>query len=156
MVNGIAEPAGVLEHPQPHGGVLVGRAEVRPARARSNSRVDVVSSIIPIDGATGLSRCSSSHVMTPGVEVRQQPGLLQHPDRHRAHVGQRASRSRASSSHSRASGQRSSGRSPRVNSASLQPSAAPCAGDVEHLVGGQERRLARPAQLARASSTNVQ
>ena len=52
--------------------------------------VDVVSSIIPMDGATGLSRCISSQLITPGVEVRQQPGLLQHPDRHRPQVGQRA------------------------------------------------------------------
>ena len=125
VVNGTFEPAGVLEHPQPDGGVLVGRAEVRPARL-SNSRRDVVSSIIPIDGATGLSRCSSSQRHDAGVEVRQQPGLLQHPDRHRPHVGQRRVVAVRVAATPRAAGQRSSGRSPRVNSASLQPSAAPC------------------------------
>ncbi len=33
----------------------------------------VVSSIIPIDGATGLSRCSSLHVMTPGLRWGSSP-----------------------------------------------------------------------------------
>ncbi len=38
-----------------------------------NSRVDVVSSIIPIDGATGLSRFISSHDMTPGLRCGSSP-----------------------------------------------------------------------------------
>ena len=44
---------------------------------------------MPIDGATGLSRDSSDQRHHAGVQVRQQPGLLQHPDRHRPHVVQR-------------------------------------------------------------------
>ena len=39
----------------------------------SNSRRDVVSSIIPIDGATGLSRFSSSHDITPGLRWGSSP-----------------------------------------------------------------------------------
>ena len=35
--------------------------------------VDVVSSIIPIDGATGLSRCISSQVITPGFRCGSSP-----------------------------------------------------------------------------------
>ena len=39
----------------------------------SNSRRDVVSSIMPIDGATGLSRESSDHDMTPGFRCGSSP-----------------------------------------------------------------------------------
>ena len=35
--------------------------------------VEVVSSIIPIDGATGLSRCISCHVITPGLRCGSSP-----------------------------------------------------------------------------------
>ncbi len=55
----------------------------------SKSRREVVSSIIPIDGDTGLRRVISSHDMTPGLRCGSRPGLLQHPHRHRADVGQR-------------------------------------------------------------------
>ena len=37
------------------------------------SCVEVVSSIIPIDGATGLSRCISSHDITPGLRCGSSP-----------------------------------------------------------------------------------
>ena len=39
----------------------------------SNSRREVVSSIIPIDGETGLSRLSSSHDITPGLRCGSSP-----------------------------------------------------------------------------------
>ena len=39
----------------------------------SKSRRDVVSSIIPIDGETGLSRFISSHDMTPGLRWGSSP-----------------------------------------------------------------------------------
>ena len=39
----------------------------------SKSRREVVSSIIPIDGATGLSRFSSSHDITPGFRCGSSP-----------------------------------------------------------------------------------
>ena len=39
----------------------------------SNSRVDVVSSIIPIDGATGLSRDISDQLITPGFRWGSSP-----------------------------------------------------------------------------------
>ena len=38
-----------------------------------NSRVEVVSSIIPIDGATGLSRWISAQDMTPGLRCGSSP-----------------------------------------------------------------------------------
>ena len=148
VVNGTASRPASSSTRSRTAGSLSGEPKCGPPRL-GHSRVDVVSSIIPIDGATGLSRWISSQVMHAGVEVRQQPGLLEHPDRHRPQVGQRRVVAVRVAATPRATGQRSSGRSPRVNSASLQPSAAPCAGDVEHLVGGQERRLARRAQLAR-------
>ena len=44
---------------------------------------------MPRDGATGFSRCRSDQRHDPGVEVRQQPGLLEYPDGHGAHVGER-------------------------------------------------------------------
>ncbi len=39
----------------------------------SNSRREVVSSIIPIEGETGLSRFSSSHDITPGLRCGNSP-----------------------------------------------------------------------------------
>ena len=39
----------------------------------SKSRREVVSSIIPIDGETGLSRLSSSHDITPGLRCGSSP-----------------------------------------------------------------------------------
>ena len=39
----------------------------------SNSRREVVSSIIPIEGETGLSRFSSSQVITPGLRCGSSP-----------------------------------------------------------------------------------
>ena len=44
---------------------------------------------MPIDGATGLSRCSSAQDMTPGFRCGSSPVALQHQDRHRADVGER-------------------------------------------------------------------
>ncbi len=38
-----------------------------------NNRREVVSSIIPIDGATGLRRCRSDHDMTPGLRCGSSP-----------------------------------------------------------------------------------
>ena len=38
-----------------------------------NSRVDVVSSIMPNDGATGLSRCRSDQLITPGLRCGSSP-----------------------------------------------------------------------------------
>ncbi len=38
-----------------------------------HSRVAVVSSIMPMDGATGFSRCRSVHVITPGFRCGSSP-----------------------------------------------------------------------------------
>ena len=39
----------------------------------SNNRRDVVSNIIPIDGATGFSRDNSDHDITPGFKCGNNP-----------------------------------------------------------------------------------
>ena len=155
VVNGIDGAAGVLEHPQPDGRILVRGAEVRLARL----------------GPQPLRRRLQHHPhrrrdrleplqLRPGhhagVEVRQQPGLLEHPDRHRPHVAQRrvvAVRRRATRA---ASGQRSSGRSPRVNSASLQPSAAPWRGEVDAPRPGVRNSPSPSARSRPGVVTNVQ
>ena len=83
-----AAPAGILQNPQAHGRVLVRAAEVRPAPLgkqalgggfqhhphRRRDRLEPLE-VLPAQHA--------------GIQVRQQAGLLQHPDGHRAHVGQR-------------------------------------------------------------------
>jgi hypothetical protein len=58
--------AGVLEHLQAHGRTLSGL----PACAGTSA---VVSSIIPREGATGLSRWSSAQLITPGLRWGSSP-----------------------------------------------------------------------------------
>ena len=88
VVNGMFDAPGVLEHAQPHRGVLVRRAEVRtvrifeqPPRRRlehhAHRRRDRLEPL----------QLGPRH--DAGIQVRQQPGPLQHQDRHRAHVGKR-------------------------------------------------------------------
>lgn len=67
-----ADAAGVGEHAQPHVGVFVGRPEVGLAGV-SKRRRDVVSSIIPSEGATGARRVSSAQLMTPGLRWGSRP-----------------------------------------------------------------------------------
>ena len=43
-----------------------------------HSRIEVVSSIMPIDGATGLSRCISIQDITPGFRCGSSPVSLEH------------------------------------------------------------------------------
>ena len=43
---------------------------------------------MPIDGATGFNRCSSSQLITPGFRCGRSPVLFEHEDRHRAHIRQ--------------------------------------------------------------------
>ena len=72
MVNGIVlRPASSSTRTRTAGS-LSGEPKCAPPGS-SNSRREVVSSIIPIDGATGLSRCSSSHDMTPGFRCGSSP-----------------------------------------------------------------------------------
>ena len=134
-----ADPAGVGEHPQPYRRLLVRRAVVRPrpgwttaARGRLQHHAHARR-----DRPQPLQLRPGQHAR---VQVRQQPGLLQHRDRARPAGSPLWSRSRARRATSRAAGQRSSGRSPRVNSASLQPWAAPGPGDRQDLVAVEERR----------------
>ena len=56
---GNREPSGVLEHLKSDGWLLVRRSVVRLDLVRSTAGRWSVSSIMPIDGATGLS-CTSS------------------------------------------------------------------------------------------------
>ena len=53
-------------------GSLSGEPKCAPCGS-VNSRVEVVSSIMPIDGATGLSRCRSAHDNTPGFRCGNNP-----------------------------------------------------------------------------------
>ena len=66
-------PPGVLQHPQPHGGLLVRASRSAGRPVSDHSRVAVVSSIMPIDAATGLSRWISSQVSTPGLRWGSSP-----------------------------------------------------------------------------------
>ena len=79
--------------------------------------------------------------------MRQQAGLLEHPDRHRAHVVQRRVVA-ALVEPLPASCQRSSGRSPSVKSASLQPSSAPRRATSRISSGSMNMPLPCRAQLA--------
>jgi LPPG:FO 2-phospho-L-lactate transferase len=81
-------PPGVLEHPQADVRVLVRAAEVRLAALLEQ----------PPGGRLQHHPHRGRHRLQPleflpgqdaGVEVREQPGLLQHPDRHRPHVAER-------------------------------------------------------------------
>ncbi len=90
----------------------------------AHRRVAVVSSIMPMEGATGLSRWRSVHDMTPGLRWGSSP-VSSSTRIAMARTYARVSSYPSASSHSRASGHRSSGRSPRVNRASLQPVSAP-------------------------------
>ena len=81
-------PARVLQHPQPHRRVLVRAAVVRPAPVGEQ----------PGRGGLQHHPHRRRHRLEPGevlpgeharVQVRQQAGLLQHPDGHRPDVGQR-------------------------------------------------------------------
>ena len=88
VVNGTFERPASSSTRSRTAGSLSGEPKCAPCGS-SNSRRDVVSSIMPIDGATGLSRCSSAQRHHAGVQVRQQAGLLEHQDRHRPDVGER-------------------------------------------------------------------
>ena len=90
----------------------------------SNRRRDVVSSIIPIDGATAFNRFISAQLITPGLRCGRRP-VSSSTTIAIARTYSKVDSKPASASHSFASGHRSSGRSPRVNSASLQPIDAP-------------------------------
>ena len=144
---GDREAAGVLEDPQPDGGVLVGGAEVglalgleQPARGGLEHHPH-----------RGRDRLEPVHLLPrhdAGVEVGQQPGLLEHPHRHRADVGERgvvALRVEPL---------------PGLGPAVLGPVAegeqrleaaqlGALAGDLEDLVGGEERLAALAGGLAR-------
>ena len=69
-------------------GSLSGLPKCGPPRS-VNSRDAVVSSIMPMEGATGLSRWKSCQLEHARVQVREQAGLLQDPDGHGPDVGQR-------------------------------------------------------------------
>jgi hypothetical protein len=109
---------------------------------------------MPIDADTGLSRWSSSHDRTPGLRWGSRPvssSTRIAMARRYASVESKP----CASSHSAATGHRSSGRSPRVNSASLQPSAAPARAMSSTSSG--ERKGALPWARSRPGVvTNVQ
>ena len=145
VVNGTAERPASSSTRSRTAGSLSGEPKCGPPGS-DHSRVAVVSSIMPIDAETGLSRWISSQVSTPGVEVGEQAGLLEHPDRHRPQVAQR----RVEAVRVQPLG----GDGPAVLGAVAEGEQRLLAAhrragprDVQHLVGGEERRLALRAQL---------
>ena len=138
---------GVLQHPQPDGGLLVRGAEVRAAglRPQPGRRRLQHHAHRGGDRLEPLDLLPGQHAR---VEVGEQPGLLQHPDRHRPQVAQR----RVEAVRVQPLG----GDRPAVLGAVaegeqrlLAAHRRAGAGDVEHLVRRQERRLALRAQLPR-------
>ena len=105
-------------------------------------------------GATGFSLLISAHDNTPGFRCGKQPGLLQHQDAHRTHVLQR--RVVAGLVQPRPClWPPVLGPSPSVNSASLQPRAAPSRATLS--TSSAERNGACPLFLNRVGVvTNVQ
>ncbi len=141
------EPAGVLQHPQPHLRVLVRRSVVRLAlRLVEPPRRGLQHH--PHRGGDGLESVQLLPRHHAGIQVRQQPGLLQHPHRHRADVGQRGvvallvePRPGLGPAVLRPVAEREQ----RLQAAQLRA----LAGDVEDLVGGEVRRAAVPLRLTR-------
>ena len=84
LVNGIrSSPANSIVSRR-RAGSLSGEAQCGPPFAASRSAV--VSSMIPIEAETGRSATSSSRLITPGIQVRQQAGFVQHELRDTAQV----------------------------------------------------------------------
>ena len=75
LVNGIASSPARRIVSSRRAGILSGEAQCGPPF--SPSRSAVVSSMIPIEAETGRSSSSSARVITPGIEVRQEPGLVE-------------------------------------------------------------------------------
>ncbi len=144
---GDRQAAGVLEDPQPHGRVLVGRTEVREApRLVQAGRGGLQHH--PHRRRDGLEPVQLLPAQDAGVQVGQQPGLLEHPHRHRAHVGERGVV--AALVEPRAGlGPAVLGAVPegeqRLEAAQLRA----LAGDGQDLVGGEVRRLPGPGQVPR-------
>ena len=67
------QPARVVQRAQPNRRDPCRGCRSAPGPSVSNSRRDVVSSIMPIDGATGLSRDSSDQLITPGFRCGSRP-----------------------------------------------------------------------------------
>ncbi len=78
---------GVLQDAQPDGRLLVRRAVVRAAGLGPEPGGGGLQHH-PHGGGDRLQPLEVGPAQHPGVEVRQQPGLLQHPDRHGADIGQ--------------------------------------------------------------------
>ena len=138
---------GVLEHPEPDVGVLVGRAVVGLALGLEEPAGGGLEHH-PHRGGDRLEPVELLPRHHAGVEVGQQPGLLQHPHRHRPDVGQRrvvALLVEPLLGLGPAVLRPVAEREQRLQAAQL--GALP--GDVEDLVGGEEHRVAGAPQLAR-------
>ena len=88
VVNGTASLAGEPERLEPARPAAC-RASRSAGRRAPRAARRVVSSIIPIDAAAGRSAASSSRGQHAGVQVRQQPRLLEHRLARRAEVLER-------------------------------------------------------------------
>ena len=88
VVNGIDSRPASVRRPQPHLGILVRTAVVRKAfRLEQPPRRGLQHHAHRRRDRLQPRQLRPAH--HAGVQVRQQPGLLEHPDRHRPHVVQR-------------------------------------------------------------------
>ena len=133
------EPARVFDHAQAHGRLLVRRAVVRRARRP----VQPLGCRLQHHPHAGRDRLEPRHLFPrhhAWIEVREQAGLLDHEDGHRAHVVERggvAARGQPGA-RLRPSGL---GPVPQREQRFFAPRGGAGARDVEHLLGRQERRL---------------
>ena len=80
--------AGRGDRRQPHAPAIC-RASRNAARRARDSRSAALSSMMPCDTETARSRSSLVAAHHAGIEMRQQPGLLQHQRGHLGEIGQR-------------------------------------------------------------------
>ena len=133
------QPPGVLQHPHPHCRILVGAAVVRLALLLEQAPRRGLEHH-PHRGRHGLQPVHLRPAHHPGVEVRQESGLLEHQDRHGAHVLQRRLVARLGQPRLRL-------RPPVLRPVAegeqrlLAAHRRTGSGDLQHLVGRQERSL---------------
>ena len=155
-MNGIASSPASRIVSSRRAGTLSGEAQCGPPRAASRSAV--VSSMIPIEAATGRSAFELIPRHHAGVEVRQQPGLLEHAPRASREVLERrraAEPGELLAGHPVAQLRLVAEREQRLGAA--RRGAGP--GDLEHLLLAHERAFAaprRPGERAVAADVAAQ
>ncbi len=149
VVNGMAELAGGLERGQAAGRHLVGGAAVAVEVGRGGD-----STIIPWLGDDRPQHAPARpEDSAPALAWGSRPVSLEHQRGHRRRGSRRCWRSRGRRASRRPPGSAPRARSPRVNSASWQPAAAPARAMAEHLLGASGTATrAGPAAGRRCSS----